>query len=131
MEVKTESEQMDGNCRQQEENNPAKGRDSANVGLDHGGLPSADLFARRLMLHVILLRACLCLLACYDVLCRVVVCMMYDELVSSRQIEESISILNFFPPNRGVDFYFEFLPQQLVQQLDTTSCSSPHSINNQ
>ena len=45
MEVKTESEQMDGNCRQQEENNPAKGRDSANVGLDHGGLPSADLFA--------------------------------------------------------------------------------------
>jgi hypothetical protein len=29
---------------------------------------------------------------------------------SSRQIEESISILNFIPPNRGVDFYFEFLP---------------------
>jgi hypothetical protein len=26
------------------------------------------------------------------------------------QIEESISILNFFPPNPGVDFYFEFLP---------------------
>ena len=22
----------------------------------------------------------------------------------------SISILNFFPPNRGIDFYFEFLP---------------------
>jgi hypothetical protein len=31
-------------------------------------------------------------------------------LVSSRQIEKSISILDFFPPNRGVDFYFEFLP---------------------
>ena len=30
--------------------------------------------------------------------------------IPSRQIEESISILNFFPPNRGVDFYFEFLP---------------------
>jgi hypothetical protein len=45
MEVKTESEQMDGNCRQQEENDPAKGRDSANVGLDHGRLSSADLFA--------------------------------------------------------------------------------------
>jgi hypothetical protein len=27
--------------------------------------------------------------------------------VSSRQIEGSISILNFFPPNRGFDFYFE------------------------
>jgi hypothetical protein len=25
------------------------------------------------------------------------------------QVEESISILNFFPPNRGVDFYFEFV----------------------
>jgi hypothetical protein len=27
------------------------------------------------------------------------------------RVEESISILNFFPPNRGVDFlFFEFLP---------------------
>ena len=34
-------------------------------------------------------------------------------LTSSRQIEESISILNFFPTNRGVDFYFEFLPAKL------------------
>ena len=25
-----------------------------------------------------------------------------------------ISILNFFPPNRGVDFYFEFLPAKLT-----------------
>jgi hypothetical protein len=24
-------------------------------------------------------------------------------------MDESISILNFFPPNRGVDFYFELL----------------------
>ena len=32
------------------------------------------------------------------------------ERIPSRQIEESISILNFFPPNRGVDFYFDFLP---------------------
>jgi hypothetical protein len=31
------------------------------------------------------------------------------ERIPSRQIEESISILNFFPPNRGVDFYFELL----------------------
>ena len=29
---------------------------------------------------------------------------------ASRQIEESISILNFFPQNRGHDFCFEFLP---------------------
>ncbi len=54
----------------------------------------------------------------------VVIC----STISSRQIEESISILNFFPPkfartrvesisilnffppNRGVDFYFELLP---------------------
>ena len=34
----------------------------------------------------------------------------FDMAQVSRQIEESISILNFFPPNRGVDFYFEFLP---------------------
>jgi hypothetical protein len=32
------------------------------------------------------------------------------QIMTSRQIEESISILNFFPPNPGVDFYFEFLP---------------------
>ena len=30
--------------------------------------------------------------------------------ISSCQIEETISSLNFFPPYRGVDFYFEFLP---------------------
>jgi hypothetical protein len=30
---------------------------------------------------------------------------------------ESISILNFFPPNRGVDFYFEFLPANLAAFL--------------
>jgi hypothetical protein len=36
---------------------------------------------------------------------------------SSRQIEESISILNFFPPNRGVDIYFEFLPAKIEESI--------------
>jgi hypothetical protein len=40
--------------------------------------------------------------------------------ISSRQIEESISILNFFPPNRGVDFYFEFLPAKSRRRRQTT-----------
>ena len=35
------------------------------------------------------------------------------QLGPSRQIEGSISTLNFFPPNRGFDFYFEFLPAKL------------------
>ena len=36
---------------------------------------------------------------------------LYGEMMTWQlTIEESISILNFFfPPNRGVDFYFEFL----------------------
>ena len=32
------------------------------------------------------------------------------DFYSSRQIDESISISNFFPPNRGFDFYCRFLP---------------------
>jgi hypothetical protein len=36
-----------------------------------------------------------------------------EQYFSSRQIEGSISILNFFPPNRGFDFYFEFLPAKI------------------
>jgi hypothetical protein len=38
---------------------------------------------------------------------------------SSRQkIEESISILNFFPPkNRGDDFYFEFFPAKIEETI--------------
>ena len=37
--------------------------------------------------------------------------------LSSRQIEESISILNFFPPNRGVDFYCLFTVTVLLGSL--------------
>ena len=36
--------------------------------------------------------------------------MVGEDIMSSRQIDESISIVNLSPPNRGVDFYFEFLP---------------------
>jgi hypothetical protein len=34
-----------------------------------------------------------------------------------RGIEESVSILNFFPPNRGVDFFFEFLPAKIEESI--------------
>ena len=48
----------------------------------------------------------------------------YFEFLPAK-IEESISILNFFPPNRGVDFYFDFLPaksrSRLQLSINTTS----------
>ncbi len=34
--------------------------------------------------------------------------------VTPRQIDESISIADFFPPNRRVDFYCRFLPAKLT-----------------
>jgi hypothetical protein len=46
---------------------------------------------------------------------------------SSRQIEESISILNFFPPFLGVDFYFEFLPAKFRSRF-LLPISSPSPI---
>jgi hypothetical protein len=35
-----------------------------------------------------------------------------SKVHTSRQIEESISIPDFFPPNRGVDFYCRILPPE-------------------
>jgi hypothetical protein len=40
----------------------------------------------------------------------------YFEFLPAKT-EESISILNFFPPNRGVDFYFEFLPAEIEESI--------------
>jgi hypothetical protein len=55
-----------------------------------------------------------------------------EQYFSSRQIEGSISILNFFPPNRGFDFYLSSciddrwpttmaVPMPIGQQLPTTT----------
>jgi hypothetical protein len=40
--------------------------------------------------------------------------------------DESISILNFFPPNRGVDFYFEFLPAKIEETISISNFFPPN-----
>ena len=64
---------------------------------------------------------------------------VWNGVDSSRQIEESISILNFFPPYRGVDFYFEFLPaksrararscKELVRSEDCAAWSACYMLD--
>ena len=44
------------------------------------------------------------------------VCLCTQEVRSVRG-KESISIADFFQPNRGVDFYFEFLPVKLTRRF--------------
>ena len=40
---------------------------------------------------------------------------IYLELLPAKS-KSALSIYNFFPPNRGVDFYFEFLPAKSIEE---------------
>ena len=54
-------------------------------------------------------------------------CMVYfpNMKMASRQIEESISILNnFFPPNRGVDTYLSLSSRLSIQFIDRRSTAT-------
>ena len=64
-----------------------------------------------LLLHYLFIVRCLAL-----PILSVCVCTQEQEVRSVRG-KESISIADFFQPNRGVDFYFEFLPVKLTRRF--------------